>query len=291
VVLFAQLGSLRDTVKLLRNDLYTLRDIVSLNQQSLSGQIRNTIYEVLAEEEQMLSTFQWEIIALDVEQETATLRLSATMKEYTAGSRLQFCAAWEKVDESRGQSTGDWAEGPNFRSELTLPLNRETEITIRVEDAAGNIREQLLPEPILELHPENVHLSAYNLTLPFAVTVTGFGITSTTAKTERADVEIASAFPDFIQPEKAVMTAFLNGEEILHEVMSIRKSDREEGVFLASLEEVYVDLTMKEGDALDVKLLVTDNLGRTAEFADHAVVEDGWLERPAFSAPVVVARE
>ena len=290
VVLFAQLSSLRSTVKLLRNDLYTLRDIVSLNQQSLSGQIRNTIYEVLAEEEQMLSTFRWEVTALDVEQETATLQLSATMKEYTAGSRLQICAAWQKVDESRGESSGDWAAGPNFRSELTLPLNMETELSIRVEDAEGNIREQLLPNPIYELHPDNIHLSAYNLTVPFAVTVSSFGVTSTTAKAEQTGVEIVSVFPDFIRPEQAVLTACVNGTEILHEDLAIR-AGREENVFLASLgdgyENGYMDLTLKEGDTLEVTLRVTDNLGRTETFTEHAVVEEGWLERPEASAPVV----
>ena len=86
-------------------------------------EIRNTIYDVLAEEAQLLNTFKWEIVDYDLDKQTATLRLDATMKEYIAGSKLQFCASWTKTDDTEGETEGDWVDGPNFHSEITLPWN------------------------------------------------------------------------------------------------------------------------------------------------------------------------
>lgn len=134
IVMFAQLSSLRSTVKLLQSDLSYLQVDVSNSQNNLIGTIRNTIYDVLTEEAELLSTFQWEIVDFDLDKQTVTLRLDATMKEYAADSKLQFCADWKKVDGTEGKTTGDWVDGPNFRSEIILPLNHSTVISIRVKN-------------------------------------------------------------------------------------------------------------------------------------------------------------
>ena len=287
IVMFAQLGSLRSTVKLLRSDLSNLQVDVSNSQSNLSGQIRNTIYDVLAEEANPLSTFDWDIVDFDLDDQTATLHLNATMKEYAAGSKLQFSAAWQKVDDTEGQTTGDWVDGPNFQSEITLPLNHNTVISIRVEDADGNIKEYVIPTPIYELHPDNFHLYARNLTTPFAITTKGFGITTETARAEQAYVIIESIFPDFFWPEKAELTAYVNDVEVMSEVMSIAPSEGEKQVFNASIKDTYYELTLENGDTLEIVLVVTDNLGRTEQYADSMNVQDGKLLRKPAAAPVV----
>ena len=289
IVMFSMLTSLRSTVKLLQHDLSNLQVNVSNNQNNLASQIRNTIYDVLAEEANLLSTFEWELADFDPDQQTATLRLSATMKEYAAGSKLQFCAAWQKADGTEGKTTGDWVNGPNFQSQITLPLNHHTDISIRVEDTNGNIKEQLIQTPIYELHPDNFHLYARNLTVPFAVTVKGFGMTTSTIKAEQTYITIASIFPKFFWPEKAVLTAYVNDVEIMHEVMSIAPSKREKQAFNASIQNTYYDLTLKDGDMLKVVLAVTDNLGRTEQYVDTMGVQDGRLQRPPMEAPVISA--
>ena len=242
LVMFAQLGSLRSTVRLLRSDLSNLQVDVSNNQSNLTGHIRNTIYDVLTEEANLLSTFDWEIVDFDLDNQTATLRFNATMKEYAAGSKLQFCAAWTKVDDTEGKTDGDWVEGPNFQSEITLPLNHNTVISIRVEDADGNIKEQVIQTPLYELHPDNFHLYARNLTTPFAITTKGFGITSQTAKAEQAYIVIESIFPDFFWPEKAEVTAYVNDVAVMSEVMTITPSGREKQVFNASIKDTYTHM-------------------------------------------------
>lgn len=287
VVMFSMLLSLRSTVRLLQSDLSYLQVNVSNNQNSLSGHIRSTIYDVLAEEANPLSTFDWDIVDFDLDDQTATLRLNATMKEYTAGSKMQFCAAWQKVDDTEGQTTGDWVDGPNFQSEITLPLNHNTAISIRVEDVDGNIKEYVIPTPIHELHPDNFHLYARNLTTPFAITTKGFGITTETARAEQAYVIIESVFPDFFWPEKAELTAYVNDVEVMNEVMTIAPSEREEQVFNASIKDTYYELTLENGDTLEIVLVVTDNLGRTEQYEDSMNVQDGELQRKPAAAPVV----
>lgn len=91
IVLFVQSSSLRSTVRLLRSDLNYLRADVSNSQNNLPWQIRNTIYEVLAEEAEPLSTFGWKIIDFDLDAQTATLLFEATMKEYSAGALPVLC--------------------------------------------------------------------------------------------------------------------------------------------------------------------------------------------------------
>ena len=286
IVMFAQLGSLRSTVKLLRSDLSNLQVDVSNSQSNLSGQIRNTIYDVLAEEANPLSTFDWEIVDFDLDDQTATLHLNATMKEYAAGSKLQFSAAWQKVDDTEGQTTGDWVDGPNFQSEITLPLNHNTVIGIRVEDADGNIKEYVIPTPIYELHPDNFHLYARNLIAPFAITTKGFAITTETVKAEQSYINIDSVFPAFFWPEKAELTAYVNDVEVMNEIMTIAPSEREENSFNASIKDTYYELTLENGDTLEIVLVVTDNLGRTKQYADSMNVQNGRLQRKPAAAPV-----
>ena len=288
LVMFAQLGSLRSTVRLLRSDLSNLQVNVSNNQNSLSGQIRSTIYDVLAEEANPLSTYNWNVVDFDLDDQTATLHFNATMKEYAAGSKMQFCAAWQKVDDTEGQTIGDWVDGPNFQSEITLPLNHNTAISIRVEDADGNIKEYVIPTPIYELHPDNFHLYARNLIAPFAITTKGFAITTETVKAEQSYINIDSIFPDFFWPEKAEVTAYVNDVEVMSEIMTITPSGREKQVFNASIKDAYYDLTLENGDTLEIVLVVTDNLGRTQHFTtDSMSVQNGELQRKPAEAPVV----
>lgn len=287
VVMLSMLLSLRSTVKLLQHDLSNLQVDVSNNQNNLAGTIRSTIYDVLAEEANPLSTYDWNIVDFDLDNQTATLRLNATMKEYTAGSKMQFCAAWQKVDDTEGQTTGELVDGPNFQSEITLPLNHNTAISIRVEYADGNIKEYVIPTPIHELHPDNFHLYARNLTTPFAITTKGFGITAETAKAEQAYIVIESIFPDFFWPEQAEVTAYVNDVEVMSEVMTITPSGREEQVFNASIKDTYYDITLENGDTLEIVLVVTDNLGRTEQYTDSVNVQNGELVRRPEEAPVV----
>ena len=125
------------------------------------------------------------------------------------------------------------------------------------------------------------------MTTPFAITTKGFGITTETARAEQAYVIIESIFPDFFWPEKAELTAYVNDVEVMSEVMSIAPSEGEKQVFNASIKDTYYELTLENGDTLEIVLVVTDNLGRTEQYADSMNVQDGKLLRKPAAAPVV----
>lgn len=284
IVLFVQNNSLRSTVKLLQRDVSNLQIQVSNNQNNLVGTIRNTIYDVLSEEARLINKLEWKLTDFDLDNQTATIQLDAALKEYTAGSKLQFTASWRTVDDTEGVTNSDWVEGPDFTASITLPLNYHTDIGIRVKSADGTIQEQSI-DTISELHPDNFHLYAGVLMAPFAITTRSFGVTYTTSKAEQEFIKIYSVFPKSVWPEKAVITAYVNDEEVFSEEMTITPHPDEKGQHLASIENYYFDLTLQEGDSLKVVLLVTDNLGRTEELVEGGTVKDGHLERGGVTAP------
>ena len=285
IVLFAQIGSMRNTVNLMQSNLASLQVNVSNQQSSLSGQIRNTIYDVLSEEAELLNTFEWELTELHLDNETATIRLSATMKTYEAESELQFYANLTKTDETTGQSVGEWVHGPDFSAELTLPLNYSTDIGIRVKNQNGDIQEQLV-DRIHDLHPEHFRLTAYNLTAPFAISSKFMGGSASTSRAEEVFVSISSPHSEFVWPENAILTASLNGEEMFREELQMQRSERERHIFLASIQDTYFDVSMKNGDSLEVTVTITDNFGRTEQFLDHIAIRNGRIERAPAAAPV-----
>lgn len=286
IVLFAQIGALKSSVSNLRGQLSTLDSRVSSSISGISGQIQSQIRDALEAEAELLSTFSWEVERFDLDSQTVTIRLNATLKDYSAGSRMQFLLDWVKTDETAGQTVSEFVEGPDFVAEVTLPMNYRAELTIRVEDADGNIREQLV-DSFYSLHPDCFHLEAYNLMVPFRITVNRFGSSTLTAEGEQAFVDILSAYPDIYWPEEAVITAYVNREQVFTENMTITPSEDGSDLFCAALKEKYFDVTLREGDSFEVVLQVKDNLGRTEEFLEGGTVKDGRLEWMPSTAPAV----
>ena len=83
------------------------------------------------------------------------------------------------------------------------------------------------------------------------------------------------------------MTACINDIEVMSEIMTIAPSEREEQVFNASIQDAYYDVTLKDGDVLEIVLEVTDNLGRKERYMDSIIVQDGELQRKPAEAPVI----
>lgn len=270
--MMSMLISLRSTVRLLQRELSELRVNVSNSQNALPGQIIGTIHEVLAEEANLLSSFEWELVDFDWEAQTVTVGLNASLKEYTPGSRLQFGADWQKTDGTEGSTTGDWVEGPGFQSEITLPMNYHTELRVRIEDAEGNVKEQGIQTPIYELHPDDFHLTARNLTAPFAISTKTMGVLTETAKAEQADIVIESGYPGFFWPEAAELSASVNGGEVMREKLTIAPDGT---AFYAALSGTYFDVALSEGDTLEIVLEVMDNLGRMERYTATVCVENG----------------
>lgn len=286
-VLLFQIHSLRTTVKYLRGEVSSLQVQVSNNLSNLSSQIRNSVYAVLEEQNNPVNRFDCRTEAFDPEGQTVTVRLSVSMKEYLAGSQTQFYADWVTVEEQTGRTEGDWVDGPDFADTLVLPMNYHTEISIRVRDAEGNIKEQFV-DTLYQFHPESFQLEGHNLTAVLAIAGRYGSTTYTTAKGPDPHVDIYSRYPSLYQPKSARMTVTVNGETILEEAMAVSREHDDDGSFPATIQGGYLDLTLKEGDQVQVTLQVTDSLGREQTFTEGGTMKEGRLERvPIATAPVV----
>jgi len=306
VFLFAQFLSLRGEVRDLRSQLSSLEVRLSGELGSLSGYIRGTVYEVLEEQNALINTFDWRVENADFQAQTADVLLKTTLKAYGADSQVQFVLRWTKTDETVGDTVTDWVSGPDFAVPVTLPMNYQTEVTLRVKDAAGNILEQSL-DTIHDLHPDYFSLEVYNLLKPFAITGKSSGVTSTTAKGEDPYITIASAYPHLVWPEKAVIRATVNGETVFVEEMALSTAEgepvfteemkeawgeRKQQQFCARLQDGYYDMTLLAGDELLVQLDVIDNLGRAEPFVHggqmvHVKNHGIYLEQMPIAAPTI----
>ena len=285
VVLFSQISSLRSSVRILNSDVARLQMQMNNQQSNLNGQIRDTIYSVLTEEAKLLNTFAWEVESFNLHHGTVTLRINASLKEYKAGSQLQFAAQWRTENGETGKADSDWSEGPEFSVLMTLPMNYVTELSVRIKNA-DTIKEQFV-ETLHTLDEDNFKLYAYNLTVPFAITTRSFGVERTTARAEQAFVDIMSAYPNIFSPVSAHISAYINDEEVFAENMTITQSEDDTQSFCAAIKDDYFEVVLKEGDAFKVVLDVTDNLGRTEQFVESGKVVDGWLERESLAVPAI----
>ena len=291
IVLSFQLHSMGLTVQHLESQVRSLEVQVSNKLNNLSGQIRNSIYDILAEQEQLVSSFDWEVLEADLENQTAVVRFYVTLKEYPPNSRIQLLLDWVTVAENSGKTESAWVEGPDFAVEVTIPMNYHSEVSLRVQDAEGGIREQYWGA-LYELHPENFQLQVYNVMMPFAITAKATNITSVTVKSESPHVDIYTLYPQLFRPEKAVLTATVNGKTVFSEEMQLPETADEQGDYAATIRDGYFDMTLAVGDKLEVRLEVTDNLGRTQTFVEGGTVvhERGngpRLEHTPMAAPVV----
>ena len=286
-VLLFQIHSLRTTVKYLRSEVSSLQVQVSNNLSNLSSQIRNSVYAVLEEQNKLVNRFDWQAESFDPDKQTVTVRLSVSMKEYLAGSQVQFCTDWVTVEEQTGQTAGEWVDGPDFADTLVLPMNYHTEISIRVRDAQGNIKEQPV-DTLYQFHPESFQLEGHNLTAVLAIAGRYGSTTYTTAKGPDPHVDIYSRYPSLYQPKSARMTVTVNGETVLEAAMAVSREHDDDGSCPATIQGGYLDLTLKEGDQVQVTLQVTDSLGREQTFTEGGTMKEGRLERvPIATAPVV----
>jgi len=286
VVAVGQVREVQSSVNTLWNNVVGIENIVS-NVRNQVGGLSEEIRNTLEEGARLISTCESEVVAVDIEKQEVTLRLTATLKDYGADSKMQFLVDWAKVDQTEGQTVSDWVTGPDFTAEIVLPMNFYSELSIRVEDGSGNIREQALVDYIYSLHPDSFKLDAYNLMKPFIITISRFGLTSITLQGEHDYVDILSAYPELCWPEEAVITAYLNKEVIFTETMTITRSEDSRDTFCAAIQDKYYEVTLKEADSFAVTVRVTDNLGRVEEFTQKGTVNDGELRQQPMEAPVV----
>lgn len=283
-------------VREVRNDINDLWDNVSQiesivtnvrNQMGgLSENIRDQVSSALEMQIDFISDFSHELTAVDIENQTVTLRFDATLREYTARSTLQVLVNWTKTDETTGQTASEFVPGPDFTAEITIPMCYTAQVVVRVADDSGAIREQKIDET-LYYHPESFRLKAYNLLQPFSFTVSRWGSTTVSVDGSSANLDILSQHPEVYWPVQAELTAWVNEKQVYFGTLKLTQPERGSEYFFAAPAGGYCEIRMTEGDTFRVMARVTDNFGRTLEFWDNAAVKNGKLEKTPMSAPVV----
>jgi len=280
---FSTVSSLQSQISILQSDLNGVSSQVS----NISGNLREQVEQALEEGSRLVSTFGWDVVAFDPEKQTVTLRFEATLKEYAAGSTMQIHTYWIKTDRTEGQTDSGWVDGPNFTGEITIPMNFHTEVSVRVKDSSGSIREQSRVDVNYSLHPDSFELEAYNIIRPVRLRLKSYFQDYVTGYADNmAFLEIVSGYPKEVWPERAVITAYVNDALVMETELTLTAGEDErtfEGR-IADREAHAVELS--EGNELVVVVTVTDNLGRVKEFTHAGSIQNISLVEKPIPAPM-----
>ena len=166
VVAIGKVREVKDRIDTLWSNVADVENVVTnmRNQMGdLSSNIRDQVSSALEEQSNLISTFDYEVYGFDLKAETVDLRLTATLKEYTPGSQLQFVLDWQKTDETKGQTVTEPVNGPKFVAEVTIPMNFHLEISMREVLPDGGHREQKVNRVYSGMHPDNFSFDVGNV--------------------------------------------------------------------------------------------------------------------------------
>ena len=257
------ISDLRSQISVLQSELASMRYQVG----GLSDELRG----VLEEQNSLISSFDYEVVSFDVEKETVELKLSATLKEYTPGSRVQFALNWIKADQTTGEMTCNPVEGPEFEIKVTVPMNFHMEIDVLILREDGTIHEQPTDIIYSGMHPGEFSVKSYSRGTWCSHAEGRVGY----------QVDLNSNWPEEIYPVSAEIVVVLNGREVYREEAPIRDPE-ETPLGPGEYGEYQVMGTIqlepfRKNDDLQLWCYVTDNFGRVEEI-QLPVGEDGTFE-------------
>ncbi len=245
-----QIREIKRSINTLWSNVVDIESVVT-NVRNQMGGLSDELRGVLEEQSSLISTFDYEVVEFDVEKQTVDFKISTTLKEYTEGSKVQFLLDWKKVDhQTKGELVCDPVEGPKFVTTVTIPMNYQLNIGIRVLQADGTILEQQAETVNSGMHPGE-----------FAVQFRSAG-SSSLAETGfyYYELDMYSRWPEEIFPVEATTVIELDGEEVYCQketIVANGETYRIEGE--ASLED-YSRKVMR------VFCYVTDSFGRVVQF-------------------------
>lgn len=278
-VVFGAAAMIRSAYSTLKHRIGNLED--QLLQLEMTMDDRNVylterIAEILEEQNALLSSQGLTVVDFDPAAETVTVELSAALKTFVPATQAKFLCLWTLEDGSTGQTESEWAEGPDFRAQVEIPMNIQLDLSLRLRDGEGVIQEVPM-ESRLGLSAENFVLDACNLTALFAVSIDHGDWATVTA--EDPAISVSTHFPQLYVPETARLTARVNGETVCDWELELTPQGTE-GLYEARHpEQATLDLTLKEGDALTVTLTATDSLGRSYTFTEGLTATETGLEK------------
>lgn len=288
-VLLVWISNIDNTVSNIRQELSNLESSNhSLHNlyNGLLDDVRQQISTALREQDNLVSTFEHQVVGFDWEAQTVDVAFSATLKEYNAGETLQFVLEWLESDDTPGRLVCDPVEGPDFQTVVTIPMNYHLEVSLRATSAEGTVREQFGDIIYAGMQAGDFELLAYNLTSPFLITYYSGRLTVTTVEGESgSSIDILSLQPQWVWPVSAHLTAAMSGETVADYELELGQLTPGSYEFYGRCP--YTELIMREGDTLIVTVMLTDNLGREYEFAAQVICKDGDLYSEEMAVPVI----
>jgi len=256
IVLFAQIGDVKHSVSNLRGNLSSMESIVS-NVRNQVGGLSDELRDVIEEQGNLHSTFSFNVESFDIEEEMVDVTFCTTLKSCTADSKVQFVLNWIEVDRTEGSLTTDPADGPEFKATVTIPMNFHLDVSIRVLEPDGSIREQRLDTIYSGMHPDNfrVHTGSAGVNISSDHNgITQFGY----------KVDIHTDWPELIYPVKAYTVIYVDGAEYLRQEEPFSALEIIDNGLFGFSGEINFDTSIEE-DRVEFRILLVDNYGRITE--------------------------
>ena len=249
VVAIGKVREVRNTVNTLWSNVMDIENIVT-NTRNQVGGLADELRGVLEEQNSLLSSFEHEVVSFDVERQTVDVKLTATLKTYTAGSKVRFVLSWLKTDETAGELTTDPVDGPKFETTVTIPMNFHLDVGVQIIQEDGTIHDQPADIIYSGMHPGGFALQRRSAGSSSQASTGSFYY----------DLEFYSQWPELIYPVSAVTVITLDGKEVWRKEETIAADG---GAYRLAGEASLEDYSRKEFRAV---CYVTDNYGRILEF-------------------------
>lgn len=290
VFIGVKLGSENATISNISSRLSYLET----NLSNLSGQIggmENRIQNILADQNDPVSSFDWTVTGFDLEAETVTVELRTTLKSYTPETKACFeavCTTAGKNETATAEMLeSDWVTGPDFTAEMTLPMNFHTEFTLRLELPDGTLQRQELDTAYSGMQAENFQMYASNIMGPAGIS------NSKEAVKQVEPVYIYSDCPELFWPVYASLELEWQSTVVQEPArtasMELELTAWDSGQWRAVQAEGKTTVyEISKGSVVTATLTVTDNLGRVFTLTESGFVSrDGkWIaaaETPSIS--------
>lgn len=281
VFIGVKLGSANATISNISSRLSYLES----NLNNLSGQIGGMEYriqDILADQNNPVSSFDWTVTGFDLEAETVTVELRTTLKSYTPETKACFeavCTTIGKNETATAEMLGsDWVSGPDFVAEMTLPMNFHTEFTLRLELPDGTLQRQALDTAYSGMQAENFQLYASNIMGPAGIS------NSKEAVKQVEPVYIYSDCPELFWPVYASLELEWQSTVVQGPArtasMELELTAWDSGQWRAVQAEGKTTVyEISPGSVVTATLTVTDNLGRVFTLTESGTVSrDGkWI--------------
>ena len=280
LMLTSRINRLENQLGSLHYNISNIQNTVSREIGSISSQVR----DILEEQNSVTAGKSYEIVDMDLLDNTVTFALIATPREYKKGMRAVFSATGP--DFETVEVPGTLGAGQTFTAELTCPLTDDITLSVGFESEGTIVTQQL--------GQENYLLSDSKLSIDGNLnwTISGATITSLEGVAYLAGsgrYKTAEGW-QFLTPVKWALRLWKNGEPINSQESELTEPDRSSfGAIKAALIGPE-GLIVRDGDQFILSFRYTDNAGREDEvFLDGFVIEENGepsgMARPVKQAP------